>query len=120
MNSVRKPILLVEDDFSIRETLKYVLESESYVVQTANNGQEGLDFLRATDLPHLVLLDFLMPVMGGAEFLRQLRADPKLFPTVVVIVSATVNELGAHKATALVKKPIDLDQLLGVVAKFSV
>jgi CheY-like chemotaxis protein len=116
----RKPILLVEDDFSIRETLKYALESESYVVGTANNGREGLDYLRANSAPHLVLLDFLMPVMGGAEFLQQLRADPQLSSTTVVIVSATLAELGAFEASALIKKPIDLDTLLRVVEKYSV
>ena len=119
MTKTRKEILLVEDDFSIRETLKYVLESEGYVVSTASNGREGLEFLRAATAPHLVLLDFLMPVMGGAQFLRELRADPALAPTPVVIVSATLDELGDHPAKALVKKPIDLDQLLRAVERYA-
>jgi CheY-like chemotaxis protein len=60
-------ILVVEDDFSIRETLVEVLELVDYKVVTASNGKEGIEKLQQGLKPCLVLLDMMMPVMGGRE-----------------------------------------------------
>ena len=58
-------ILIVEDDESIRETLKLLLEVEGYFVTVASNGREALELLKKIDTPFMILLDLMMPVMDG-------------------------------------------------------
>src|ERR1700682_3707878 len=71
-----KPILVVEDDRPIRETLRELLEGEGYAVTTAANGKEALESIRALRGRCLVLLDLQMPVMTGEELLDSLARDP--------------------------------------------
>lgn len=82
------PILVVEDDSDIRETLQQVLELEGYRVATAANGHEGLAALETGERPSLILLDLMMPVMSGAEMLDHLRTDERLADIPVVVVTA--------------------------------
>src|SRR5690606_16492213 len=76
--SVTRAMLVVEADVDVRETLEDILESEGYTVTTAANGQEALERLSGAALPCVVLLDLMMPVMNGREFLAALRRDPVL------------------------------------------
>ena len=62
-------ILIVEDEKPLREAFAFLLQSEGYEVALAENGKVGLDKLEVFK-PHLVLLDMLMPIMNGIEFLR--------------------------------------------------
>ena len=113
-------ILIVDDDREIRESLSDLLEDEGYSVTTAVNGQDAIDQLHRVRHPCLVLLDLMMPVMDGHEFLRALRADDRLAPIPVVIVSAWENDASATKAPVqgIVKKPPDPDLLLLLVERF--
>lgn len=110
----RHTILVVEDDPDITESLCDVLHSEGYEVATASNGREGLDRLREMGRPSLILLDLMMPVMSGSEFLAALRQDDALASIPVVIVSAWTNESAQVRAQSqgFVKKPISIDALL--------
>jgi CheY-like chemotaxis protein len=110
----RRIILVVEDDPDIAESLCDVLHGEGYEVATASNGREGLDRLREIGRPCLILLDLMMPVMSGGEFLAALRQEDALASIPVVIVSAWADE-SAHiraQSQGFVKKPISLDALL--------
>ena len=118
-NQPIKTILIVEDDFSIREALREVLEAEDYHVVTAQNGQEGLLKIRDVPKPCLVLLDMIMPIMGGREFLDQVLKDSILAPIPVLFVSATATDKDIHGAAGLVKKPVDIDLLLKLVAHYA-
>ena len=65
-------VLIVEDDESIREMMRHVLEIEGYSVSIANNGKEALDSLNQdSDLPSIILLDLMMPVLDGWQFYRR-------------------------------------------------
>src|SRR5690348_10220063 len=64
----RQRILLIEDDRGIREVLKCILEDEGYSVVVADNGQRGLEILRSSPTPDIIVLDLRMPVMDGWEF----------------------------------------------------
>ncbi len=114
-----KTVLVIEDDFTIRETLKEALEHEGYLVATATNGQEGLDRVRAEPRPCLVLVDLMMPIMGGREFLDTILADVKIAPIPVLVVAAQANEMTAAGARAHMKKPPDLDLLMKMVAQYT-
>ena len=69
-------IALVEDDLIIQQMYRTSLELRGYKVQIACNGIEGLKLLRSNE-PDLILLDIKMPVMGGDEMLRIMRADQR-------------------------------------------
>lgn len=110
-------ILVVEDDPEIRETLKDVLEDRGYQVVTASNGRVGLDKLAEIGKPSLILLDLMMPVMNGEEFLTAVRNDERLASIPVVAVSAWPKEAMRLRggARAFVQKPISLKRLLTIV-----
>jgi two-component system response regulator len=65
-----KKILIVEDETILREAYSIVLSSHGYIVSTAANGLLAINHISA-DLPDLILLDMLMPVMGGEQFLDE-------------------------------------------------
>lgn len=111
-------ILIVEDDDSIRETLKMLLEVEGYSVRAVQNGKEALDLLHGFDMPCLILLDLMMPIMDGWSFLRERKKDFRLAPIPVVIVSAVANNAPMGEVNKEVKKPIDIDILLNVVGQY--
>lgn len=78
-----KTILVVEDEFSIATLLKYNLEQAGYVVETAADGQEGLD--KAIDLqPDLILLDLMLPRLDGMEVCKQIRQQRMNTPIIML------------------------------------
>lgn len=66
-------VLIVEDDASIQQLYKFKLELNDFDVETADNGQKGLEEAKKFE-PQLILLDIRMPVMSGDEMLEQLRS----------------------------------------------
>lgn len=114
----RCSILIVEDDPSIREALKLFLELEGYRVLEAANGQAALEVLSSMPPPRLVLLDLMMPIMDGYEFLGA-RARNSAFSAIpVVVVSAFVERVAELPIQGYVAKPIDFDHLLALVSRF--
>ena len=80
-------VLLVDDEPDIIEILEYNLKQEGYQVFTANNGLEALDKASQV-IPHLVILDVMMPVMDGMEACEKMRAMPELENTVITFLTA--------------------------------
>ena len=115
-----RTILVVEDDHDIAESLSDVLQSVGYRVVTAANGLEGLDSLREIGPPCLILLDLMMPVMSGGEFLSVLRRHEKFSTVPVVVVSAWPREAAQVRGQSqgFVKKPVELDSLLESANQF--
>jgi len=111
-------ILVVEDDQDIREAVSELLELEGYTVASASNGQEGLSVLASLRQPCLVLLDLMMPVLTGYEFLERLRitGTQSLVP-VLIMTASHVTELPTG-ATGLLRKPVEMTHLLQSVARF--
>lgn len=110
-------ILLVEDDYDIRESLRELLEVEGFHVDTAINGLEALEKLAHIERPCVVLLDLMMPVMDGWETMRQLKQDVMLASIPVVVVSAA-ERTRPPEAARFIKKPYSLDSLLDTVNEF--
>jgi CheY-like chemotaxis protein len=97
-------ILIVEDDKDLNSAYKIILESEQHDVVSVFNGQEALEALTSFE-PDLILLDLLMPVMGGLQFLQQYDLEKHKKVKVLIFTnmenSPEVNEaydLGAHRA----------------------
>lgn len=77
-------ILIVEDDKDLNNAYRLILESEGYTVESAFDGKEALEKLKGFR-PDLILLDLLMPIMGGLEFLQ--KYNPKVSnPNVKVLI----------------------------------
>jgi len=114
----RKLVLVVEDDPDILELLRLVLEGEGYAVTTAENGREGLDAV-ARARPDLILLDMKMPVMDGWAFAREYHARHDGESPIVVVTAADDARKRAREVDAAdwVAKPMELDELLAVVAR---
>ena len=82
-----KKILIVEDQEDIREVIRITLELEDFELHEAADGNEGLRMV--TQLrPDLVLSDVMMPGMDGLQLCRQIKGDPQLRRTKVVLLSA--------------------------------
>jgi two-component system response regulator MprA len=111
------PVLVVDDDRTIRETLSEVLEDEGYRVQVAQDGAEALGLMEST-APRLIVLDLWMPVMDGWTFAREARA--RGYPGAIIVLTAAQNALRAAdpiEADAILAKPFDLDDLIQHVAR---
>jgi len=118
--AARCAVLIVDDDRDIRETLEEILTYEGYVVATARNGADALEKARELH-PSVILLDLFMPVMDGAEFRRRQRVDPEIgeIPVVVVSAAASLEErIAGLGVAAHLEKPLHIEQLVDVVARF--
>jgi CheY-like chemotaxis protein len=109
-------ILVVEDEDESRQVLMQILELEGFKAVGACNGVEAMEYLHSSDLPCLIILDLLMPVMNGREFRIALLqvADLAKIPVVVVsaLDSSAVSDLGVVRAF---RKPLDIDALVKIV-----
>ena len=111
-------ILVVDDEAEVRDMLAEFLQARGYQVATVGNGQEALDAVDA-ELPHLVLMDVSMPVMDGADALRQLTARHPGLPVIMVTANADIavtSRLLAMGAVDYVPKPFDLEYLYQAVS----
>jgi CheY-like chemotaxis protein len=118
-----KQILIVEDDQDIRESLAQLLTEEGYGVLLACNGQEALDVLQSTEnnLPGLILLDLMMPIKDGYEFRMEQKRHQKFGHIPAVVMTAASYLKGTEKLLDIprvIRKPIDLDDLLQTVQGF--
>jgi CheY-like chemotaxis protein len=120
-NEGSRAILLVEDDAGIRESIAECLAYEGYAVAVASNGEEALAWLRRSGRPDLVVLDLVMPVMNGVQFLDHVRAEPAWKDVPVVLMTAAMPAAGAPlpRVDGYLPKPFELADLLAVVERFT-
>ena len=119
-------VLIVEDDADTRELLTALLATQGFHAVSAEDGLEALHLLRtvrrrAPDEPCLILLDLMMPRLGGLEFRRAQLGDPTVASVPVAVISGAIDleqRAAALGAVATVPKPIDFDRLLGVVRRY--
>jgi DNA-binding response OmpR family regulator len=112
-------VLVVEDDPSVRGLLQTLLSAEGYDVVTASDGLAGL--VKATsNRPSLVLLDLMMPDLGGVRVLEEMRDDPELAQIPVVVVTGKIDAIPAMRELLgeenVFLKPFAVAELLGRVA----
>lgn len=115
-------MLVVDDDPYIRDALADVLADEGYAVTAARDGEEALEFLRASLRPAVILLDLRMPGMSGWEVRKRLLADPELSGIPVVLLSADAHledAQAALRAAGSLRKPPSLDELLEAVGRYA-
>jgi DNA-binding response OmpR family regulator len=112
-----KTVLIVDDDYELVEGLRLVLERQGFRVIRASNGQEGKAAIY-NQQPDLVILDMMMPRMGGYPVLEHFKGKPDAPPIIMI----TANEGSRHKAYAeylgvvdYIRKPFAMERLLETV-----
>jgi DNA-binding response OmpR family regulator len=114
-----KIILIVDDDMELSEGLRIVLEKQGHRVFQARDGQQGKQIIYQ-QRPDLVILDMMMPRMGGYPVLEHFRDKPDAPPIIMI----TANEGSRHKAYAeylgvvdYIRKPFAMERLLESVER---
>jgi CheY-like chemotaxis protein len=109
-------IMIVEDDPTTIKLLSFLLEKKKYEVVSFGNGKAALDSVEA-EMPDLILMDVMMPIMDGMEVTRRIKENPKTSNIPVIILSALGQEMEVMKglqsgADGYVVKPFDSQSLL--------
>jgi two-component system, chemotaxis family, chemotaxis protein CheY len=111
-----KYILIVEDEDGIREMLQMALTLEGYSTLAASNGKEALQLLASAPTPPaLILLDLMMPIMDGPQFVEHLNKEYPTWQVPILVVTAYPHKINEVKCNAIIKKPVDLSHLFEVV-----
>ena len=112
-------LLVVDDEEGMRETLADILEEYDLVVDVACNGREAVVKVETRDYL-LVIMDIRMPVMTGTEALALIAATCPDLPVIMMTAfadSAALAEVKKHGARALLRKPLDLPELIQLVQR---
>jgi CheY-like chemotaxis protein len=113
-------ILVVDDEKPVREFLAAAFEQVGHRVLQAHHGRHALNLIadRGQDRPDLVISDVMMPLVGGLELCKTLKADPATSTIPVVLMSAAVRHASVEAcADAYIAKPFDLDTLDALVVR---
>jgi CheY-like chemotaxis protein len=113
-------ILLVDDDHQLREVVSIILSDEGYNVIQAENGEKALSILSTLDqseYPSCMIVDIMMPVMNGNEFLDTLETKHKdTFGNIpVIICSAEGKHRSYNQVVAKLEKPVNIEILCGAI-----
>lgn len=114
-SKAEKRILIVEDDEDLHSLYRLFLQGESYQILEARDGEEGLEKAEK-EKPDVIILDMIMPVMDGEEFIRKYRLERKHFDVPIII--ASVNDkippslIEKGKVRSVLKKPFPIEVLL--------
>jgi DNA-binding response OmpR family regulator len=113
-------VLVVEDDPSVRGLLQTLHSAEGYDVATASDGLAGL-VKASSRRPSLILLDLMMPDLGGIRVLEELRGDPALSDVPVIVVTGKIDAVAGLKEVlgedSVFAKPFGVAELLARVAE---
>lgn len=115
-------VLVVDDDADTRTVMREVLEGEGWAVVEAEDGATALRLVRGSDVPLIVVLDYLLPDVTGVEIVAQLVADALAHPPAVILVTASVEARALRQHPLLLQlhipilpKPFDIDVLTALV-----
>lgn len=113
-----KMVLVVDDDMDSRDAILETLRTAGYTAHCATNGKEAMDQLETGVRPSVILLDLMMPIMDGWQFLAERARKPRLSSIPVVVLSAYGNPARSDSDMTIadyLQKPFGLDRLLTTV-----
>jgi DNA-binding response OmpR family regulator len=112
----KKVVLIVDDEFDARRTIELLFGLEGYEVITAQNGEVALEKI-AERKPHIIVTDWMMPVMDGYELCARMRANPETKSIPIIMLTAVVSTVLAKEKlwNVLVAKPAYFEELLALV-----
>lgn len=119
MTSICIDVLLAEDDQDLRDAMVDTLNDAGYSVEAVGNGLDALEWLEESALPpKLILLDLMMPVMDGWQFLDERQKKPSVAAVPVVVLSANGSFTGGGDSTGFMRKPVGVKPLLALIASY--
>lgn len=115
----KKTILVVEDEWSARETLRQRLEFEGYDVEVADDGEDAIEKVKNIDL---IILDIMMPKINGFQFARKIKEIEDFQEIPIIFITAKSQESDKFwakniGAQAFIEKPYDIKEVLETVKK---
>ncbi|MCK6546289.1 response regulator [Myxococcota bacterium] len=117
-----RPVLVVDDDDDIRESLLEVLGEQGFAVIGAKHGGAALEYLQQRESPPcLILLDLMMPVMDGAAFRARQLEEPALATVPVVVMAAYADadkKSEELQPAGILRKPLHLKTLIETIERF--
>lgn len=116
----KKRILVIEDEEALANMMKIRLEKNGYDVLLAYDGEDGLKKTKE-EMPDLILLDIILPIMDGWTVCKQLKADPKTKAIPIIVISAIEKRALTEKSTDAgaddyILKPLNAKDLLAKIA----
>jgi excisionase family DNA binding protein len=107
-------VLIVDDDPSLRATLRDLATDQGYGALTAADGLEALGILRSVETPRpsVIILDIRMPNMDGLQFLEEQKRDPELAGIPVIVIAADRSEVAG---APVIRKPLDISKLVDAI-----
>ena len=119
MSALHRKVLVIDDDVPIRTLFQALLTREGYDVEQAQDGQDGRSRLAAEDGYSAIILDLMMPNLGGLELLDQLaESNPNVLKKIIVATGAgrsVLEQVDTRKIHALIRKPFDIDVMISAV-----
>ncbi|MCX5678702.1 MAG: response regulator [Candidatus Omnitrophica bacterium] len=117
--SIKKKILVIEDDKDISRTIKLYLEGEGFEVITVSDGKEGLQKAKAAG-EDILILDLMLPGMPGEEICRELRKEEKYAALPIIMLTAKGTDAEWVRGMVLganyyITKPFEMDDLLSTI-----
>jgi len=120
-----KPVYVIDDDTDVRDIIVYALENSGFQVRSFSNGEEAFSALKNTEvknLPGLVLVDYLMPVMDGVAFIESVKSsESKDIKDIVLALSSAMGPmdpvLSQIQNIIHLPKPMELEDLLQLAKK---
>jgi CheY-like chemotaxis protein len=114
-----RTILIVDDEAGILEVLEFILVDAGFVVKSALNGLAALALLQE-DLPDLVILDYMMPVLDGQSVIKAMRADER-YSRIPIILTSALDEATIRKRCdgyqTFLRKPYKTERLLQEISQ---
>ncbi len=110
-------VMIVDDNQDIRALIRQALQFEGYDVVQAENGDVARRRLVAGEKPHVVLLDMMMPVMDGKQFLEWKNQQPDWANIPVIVISALAGDTTLTGIRGYLRKPIDIDDMMDMIQK---
>ncbi|MGZ3695031.1 MAG: response regulator [Bdellovibrionota bacterium] len=113
-----RTILVVDDEHDILLVVDLLLSEANFNVVKASNGKEALARL-AEIRPELVLMDVMMPVMGGLDTLKVIKADPEYKTIPVILMSALPPRISQqeYKWDGFLQKPFEIHELMSTIER---
>ncbi|MDD5217625.1 MAG: response regulator [Candidatus Omnitrophica bacterium] len=113
-----KKVLIVEDDEELHVLYTLYLQGESFHILKAFNGQQALEILEQ-EIPEVIVLDMIMPIMDGETFLLKLheRGHLKKIPVIIASVNDRIPQKLLHLGNvhAVLRKPFSIENLVGKI-----
>lgn len=115
---MNRTILVIEDDHDTRVAIRQALENTGHRIFSATNGSEGLRLLRKLDNLDLIVVDMIMPIMNGEEFIKAKENDQQFSHVPLLVITSFKEKLELIGNNPFLMKPLDLDLLISKVDSY--